>query len=73
MARNYVVFSSTPDETYLSPNPPDVAIAERGEREVWLNASLKHLTIDMAGIPAVSAALRRSTYSMAVTVHTDVV
>jgi hypothetical protein len=48
MARNYVVFSSMSDETYLSPNPPDVAIAERGEREVWVNASLKHLTIDRA-------------------------
>jgi hypothetical protein len=48
MARNYVVFSSTPAETYVSPNPPEVATAERGEREVWVNRDLKHLTIDRA-------------------------
>jgi hypothetical protein len=48
MARNYVVFSSEPDETYISPNPPEVAIAERGERELWIDSELKRLTIDKA-------------------------
>jgi hypothetical protein len=48
MARNYVVFSSEPDETYISPNPPEVAVAERGEHELWIDSELKRLTIDEA-------------------------
>jgi hypothetical protein len=48
MARNYVVFSFEPDETYISPNPPEVAVAERGEHELWIDSELKRLTIDEA-------------------------
>ena len=48
MARNYIVFSSEPEETYISPNPPEVAIADRGERERWIDSELRRLTIDKA-------------------------
>jgi hypothetical protein len=48
MAKNYVVFSSAPEETYISPNPPEVAVAERGRHETWVEGELKRLTIDKA-------------------------
>jgi hypothetical protein len=48
MSNNYVVFSSAPTETYISPNPPEVAIAETGEHERWVEKRLKRLTIQKA-------------------------
>jgi hypothetical protein len=48
-AKNYVVFSTSPDETYLSPRPPEVAIAIKGQHEDWTNRELQRLTVGIAG------------------------
>lgn len=48
LAKNYVLFSSAPDETYIAPNPPQIAKANRGEHERWMHRALKQLTIDKA-------------------------
>ncbi|MGB8259025.1 MAG: hypothetical protein WCE75_01680 [Terracidiphilus sp.] len=45
LAGNYVVFSSRPDRTFISPEPPVVAIAEKGQREKWRNEKLRTLTV----------------------------
>lgn len=48
LARNYVLFSTAPDETYISPAPPEVAIAVKGNHEDWSNLGLRSLTVDVA-------------------------
>jgi hypothetical protein len=52
MARNYIVFSLSPQETYISKNPPKVATAILkkgvGSSEKWENAELRRLTVDTA-------------------------
>src|SRR6516225_1494930 len=48
VAQDYVLFSQEPDETYISPRPPLVAIAQNGEHEKWLSCDLRRLTIDKA-------------------------
>jgi hypothetical protein len=49
LARNYVVFSSASDETYISSNPPRVALAIRGRNEEWNDRELRRLTVEKAG------------------------
>lgn len=48
IARNYVLFSEETDKTYISCQPPLVAIAENGEHERWVSADLRTLTVDTA-------------------------
>ncbi len=48
IARNYVVFSKRPDETYISPHPPLVATAKNGAHERWNTDELKCLTVCVA-------------------------
>jgi hypothetical protein len=48
LARNYVVFATDPPEAYISPVPPEVAIARRGEHEKWNDETLKRLTVHQA-------------------------
>jgi hypothetical protein len=52
IARNYIVFSLLPWETYVSKNPPRVAAAILkkgfGSSEKWENAELRRLTVDTA-------------------------
>jgi len=48
LAENYILFSTHPDHTFISPDPPEVAIAEKGQHEKWLNKKLRGLTVDEA-------------------------
>lgn len=52
MQRNYIIFSSSPDETYIASNPPEVATAVPGKHEHWHRhhylSQLKQLTVDQA-------------------------
>jgi len=48
-AKNYVIFSPSPDETYISPHPPDVAMAIKGQHEEWTNPEIRRLTVGHAG------------------------
>jgi hypothetical protein len=48
MAHDYVVFSQDPCETYISPKPPLVAVAKKGEHEKWVCNKLAQLTIRQA-------------------------
>lgn len=48
VAKDYIVFSQRPDETYISPNPPLVALAGKGEHEKWVSNELARLTVDKA-------------------------
>jgi hypothetical protein len=46
--KNYVLFSNVSDETYISPDPPEVAIAQQGRHEQWTNQRLRTLTVEVA-------------------------
>ena len=50
IARNYVVFSERPDETYISPHPPFVAAAKGSAHECWDSDNLERLTVSFAAI-----------------------
>jgi hypothetical protein len=45
LAKNYIVFSAQPDHTFISPDPPKVAIARKGRNEKWSNKKLHDLTV----------------------------
>jgi hypothetical protein len=50
LASNYIVFSAQPDRTFISQDPPEVAIAEKGkgENEKWSDKKLQALTVGEA-------------------------
>jgi len=50
LAKNYVVFSTRPEESFISWDPPEVAIAVKGEREEWAKThrKLEELTVGKA-------------------------
>jgi hypothetical protein len=48
LAENYVVFSSPPDRAFISPNPPEVALAAKGEHERWMDQKLQEMTVGTA-------------------------
>jgi len=48
LAKNYVVFSTEEPEAYISSNPPEVAIARKGEHEKWSQKALQSLTVGTA-------------------------
>jgi len=48
LAKNYVVFATDLPEAFISPVPPDVAIARKGEHEKFNNETVKRLTVDQA-------------------------
>ncbi len=48
LAKNYIVFSAAPNETYISPDPPKVAMAIKGEHEKWSDKGLQRLTVGKA-------------------------
>jgi len=45
IALNYIIFSQAADETYISPNPPQVATAVVGQHEEWTNREMQELTV----------------------------
>jgi hypothetical protein len=45
LADNYIVFSSAPDRAFISPGPPEVAIAVKGQREKWTDRTLQKITV----------------------------
>jgi len=47
-ASNYVVFSRQSDQTFIVPDPPNVAEAVNRQHEEWTNADLRALTVDTA-------------------------
>jgi hypothetical protein len=48
LAKNYVVFSTDEPQGYVSPNPPEVAIARKREHEKWSHTILQSLTVGAA-------------------------
>ena len=46
LAKNYVVFSTEQDKTYISADPPEVAIAGKGKHEQWSDIELRGLTVE---------------------------
>lgn len=48
LAKNYVLFASEEPEGYISPNPPEVALARKREHEKWSQARLRSLTVETA-------------------------
>jgi len=48
LANNYVLFSSPPDRAYISSDPPEVAIAMKGQHEKWTNNKLRTITVGTA-------------------------
>jgi len=44
LAKNYVVFSNEEPHAYISPSPPEVAIARKREHEKWSHKALQSLT-----------------------------
>jgi hypothetical protein len=45
---NYIVFCAQPNRTFISPDPPEVAIATKGKHEKWIDPRLQALTVGMA-------------------------
>lgn len=45
LANNYIVFSTPPDRAFVSPYPPEVAIAVKGKREKWTDLKLQEMTV----------------------------
>jgi hypothetical protein len=45
---NYILFTRPPDRAYISPTPPEVAVAVKGHHEQWCNLRLQALTVGMA-------------------------
>jgi hypothetical protein len=48
LADNYILFSTSPDRTFISPNPPTVAIAVKGQHEQWTDRTLQSMTVGKA-------------------------
>jgi hypothetical protein len=48
VAKDYVIFSANPDETYISAQPPPVASAKNGQHEEWISGELMRLTVGIA-------------------------
>ena len=48
LAKNYVLFSTESPEAYISPNPPEVAIAHKREHEKWNDKTIQSLTVGTA-------------------------
>jgi hypothetical protein len=48
LADNFILFTNPPDRAYISPNPPEVAIAVKGQHEEWFNRRLRTLTVGTA-------------------------
>ena len=42
LADNYILFTNPPDRAYISPNPPEVAIAVKGYHEEWSIGDCEH-------------------------------
>ncbi len=49
LARNYILFSDQSDHTFISPYPPKVATAVKGQNECWSHEALRALTVGKAG------------------------
>jgi hypothetical protein len=49
LACNYVVFSGEPNRTFIAPNPPQVAVARKGEHERWLNREAEGVDAGQGG------------------------
>jgi hypothetical protein len=45
LADSYILFTAPPDRAYISPSPPEVAIAVKGRHEEWGNRRLQSLTV----------------------------
>ena len=45
LADNYILFTTPPDRAYISPSPPEVAVAVKGRHEGWCNRRLQSLTV----------------------------
>jgi len=48
LADNYVVFSTGPDRGFISSDPPEVAMAVKGQREKWTDRKLQEITVGKA-------------------------
>jgi hypothetical protein len=48
LAKNYVLFSTELPEAYISPSPPEVAIAHKREHEKWNDKIIQSLTVGTA-------------------------
>jgi hypothetical protein len=48
LANNYIVFSNPPDRAFISPDPPVVAIAVKGQHEKWTDRKLQEMTVRKA-------------------------
>jgi hypothetical protein len=45
LAHNYIVFADMPDRGFISPYPPEAAIALRGRHEEWSDRKLQEMTV----------------------------
>lgn len=45
LAENYILFSTAAEDAYICKNPPEVAVAFKGEHEKWSNRQLESLTV----------------------------
>jgi hypothetical protein len=48
LADNYILFSTLPDRAFISPDPPEVAVAVKGQHEKWTNDKLQAMTVGKA-------------------------
>lgn len=48
LAENYILFSTAAEDSYICKNPPEVAVAFKGEHEAWSNRLLESLTVGTA-------------------------
>jgi hypothetical protein len=46
LTKNYVIFSAEQDKTYIPMNPPEVAMASKGQHEQWSDLELRRLTVE---------------------------
>jgi hypothetical protein len=44
-ADNYVLFSDEPGRSFISPRPPEVATARKGQHEKWTDPKLRQMTV----------------------------
>jgi hypothetical protein len=45
---NYIVFSSDASQSFISPKPPEVAVASPGEHETWTHQTFRAMTVAKA-------------------------
>jgi hypothetical protein len=48
LAENYILFSTAAEDSYICNNPPEVAVALKGEHEVWSEEQFESLTVGTA-------------------------